>query len=136
MPVQHRRVKLVRWWLFSVLVGLVPLITSYLALQLDPQPPPLYTLTARGELLLISVAIAAAAVGELLPGDHGKAVQKLLAGGGCVLLILASSLIFSTIQAGQHPNAVRIFATSIWLFCGTLLASFSAVYLAWGGGEP
>jgi drug/metabolite transporter (DMT)-like permease len=132
---QHRREKLIRWLIFNVLVGLVPIVISYLGLRLDPHPPALHVLTSRGELLLISTAIASAAVGELIPGGRDKATQKLLAGGCCILLVLVSSLFFATIQARQHPDVLRIFTMSLWLFGGTLLASFSAVYLAWEG-EP
>lgn len=135
MPTHQRREKLIRWSIFSVLVGLVPLAISYLGLRLDSNPPEIYMLTSRGELLLISTSLASAAVGELIAGGRSKAPQKLLAGGSCMLLVLLSSLFFAAIQARQHPDAARIFTTSVWLFGSTLLASFSAVYLAWEG-EP
>jgi hypothetical protein len=127
---QSRSEKLVRWLLFSVLIALTPLATSYMGMRLDSQAPAAYALTARGELLLISGTIASAAVGELIPAGRAKAAQKLLAGGSCLLLVLFSSLFFAAIQARQHANPVRVFTTSIWLFSCTLLASFSSVYLA------
>jgi hypothetical protein len=135
MPRHDRREKLIRWFIFSVAVGLVPLVISYLGVRLDSKPPAIHMLTARGEMLLISTTISSAAVGELIAGGRHKAAQKLLAGGSCMLLVLLSSLFFAAVQARQHPDPVRIFTTSTWLFGGTLLASFSAVYLAWEG-EP
>lgn len=135
MSVQRRREKLIRWWLFSVLVGLVPLVISYRGSLLDSNSLPLHMITSRGELLLISTAIASAAVGGLIPGGGGKAMQKLLAGGGCMLLVLLASLFFAAVQARQAPDAERVFAISTWIFAGTLTASFTAVSLAWEG-EP
>jgi hypothetical protein len=132
---QSRSEKLIRWLLFNVLISLTPLITSFMGLRLDNQPYSVYTLTARGELLLISTTIASAAVGELIAGGRNKAPQKLVAGGSCVLLVLLSSLFFAAIQARQSPDLGRVFRTSSWLFAGTLLASFGSVYLAYEG-EP
>ncbi|HST62714.1 MAG TPA: hypothetical protein VLK84_28670 [Longimicrobium sp.] len=45
-------------------------------------------------------------------------------------------MFFSAIQARRDPNAAAIFAASISLFSFTLLASFSAVYLAYDGDRP
>jgi hypothetical protein len=133
---QSRPEKLVRWFLFNVLISLTPLITSFMGLQLDSQPYSVHALTARGELLLISTTIASAAVGELIPSGRGKATLKLVAGGGCVLLVMLCSLFFAAIQARQNPDPGRVFATSAWLFAGTLLASFGSVYLAYEGETP
>ncbi len=132
---QSRPEKLVRWLFFNVLISLTPLVTSFMGLQLDNQPYSVHTLTSRGELLLISTTIASAAVGELIPSGRSKATSKLLAGGCCVLLVLLCSLFFAAIQARQRPDIARVFGTSAWLFAGTLLASFNAVYLAYEG-EP
>ena len=93
-------------------------------------------ITARGELLLISTAIASAAVGELLPSGRNYATLKVTSGGACVLLILLSSLFFSAIQARRDPDVEAVFAASVSLFSFTLLASFSAVYLAYDGEQP
>jgi hypothetical protein len=113
----------------------VPLVTSYLGLRLDRQRTGLHVLTARGELLLISTTIASGAVGELIAGGRNKATPKLLAGGSCILLVLLSSLFFAAIQARRDADPQSILGMSLWLFAGTLLASFSCVYLA-HEGEP
>lgn len=132
---QTRPEKLIRWFIFSVLIALTPLFMSYVGLRLDRKEPSLYLLTARGELLLISTTIASAAVGELLPGGRNQAVFKLVAGGSCMFLILLSSLSFAAIQARQNADIAAIFTMSVWLFGGTLLASLSAVYLAYEGEQ-
>lgn len=133
---QSRPEKLVRWCIFNVLISLAPLFISYLALGLDQKEPSLALITARGELLLISTTIASAAVGELLPSGRKYATLKVTSGGACMLLVLLSALFFSAIQARRDPNAGAIFAASVMLFSFTLLASFSAVYLAYDGKQP
>lgn len=127
----NRPERLVRWFIFSVLIAVTPLFISYLGFRLDRKEPSLYLVTARGELLLISTTIASTAVGELLPSGRRYATRKLVAGGGCVLLVLLSSLFFAAVQARPAPDPVAIFTTSLWLFGCTLLASFSAVYYAY-----
>jgi hypothetical protein len=135
-PVQTRPEKLIRWYIFSVLIALAPLLVGYLTLSLDRGVPALYLLTARGELLLISTTISSAALGEMLPGGRGSAVPRLIAGGSCVLLVVLSSLFFAAIQARPDPNPVSVFTTSVWLFGCTLFASSWAVYFANEGETP
>jgi hypothetical protein len=134
-PVQTRPEKLIRWYIFSVLIALAPLLVGYLALSLDRGVPALYLLTARGERLLISTTISSAALGEMLPGGRGSA-PRLIAGGSCVLLVVLSSLFFAAIQARPDPNPVSVFTTSVWLFGCTLFASSWAVYFANEGETP
>ena len=130
---QSRPEKLTRWFIFSVLVSLVPLAISWLGMRLDRKPATLQVITARGELLLISTTIAAAAVGEVIAGGQDRATQKLLAGGSCMLAVLLSSLFFAAIQARHDPDPASVLSTSICLFAYTLLASGSCVYLAHEG---
>lgn len=133
---QSRPEKLLRWFIFSVLIALVPLAVSYLGLRLERQAASLYLLTARGELLLVSTTIASAAIGELIPAGRTKAIRKLIAGGSCMLLITVSSFLFAAIQARDNADPLPIFTVSIWTFGLTLLASFSAMYFALEGERP
>jgi hypothetical protein len=132
---QSRSEKLVRWFIFSVMVALAPLVISYLGLRLDRQQPRLYMLTMRGEVLLISTTIASAAVGEIIASGRDNALLKLMAGGSSVLLVLYSSLLFAAIQGRQAADPQAILTASLVLFAGTLLASSGCVYLA-HEGEP
>jgi hypothetical protein len=122
--------KLTRWFIFSVLISLVPLITSYLGLLLDSRAATLQTVTGRGELLLITTTLAAAAIGELIPSGRDRGTQKLLAGGSCIVIVLLSSLLFAAVQSRAHPNGALTLVLSVSLFCGTILASGSCLYLA------
>jgi hypothetical protein len=122
--------KLTRWLIFSVLISLVPLFTSYVGQLLDHRTASLDSVTGRGELLLITTTLAAAAIGELIPSGRERGTQKLLAGGSCIVIVLFSSLLFAAVQSRLHPGGALVFGLSLSLFCGTLLASGSCLYLA------
>lgn len=123
-----RAEKLVRWFMFSVLVSLVPLALTYFILWVDRREVHLEMLVARGELLLISTTLGAAALGELFPGTRENALEKLLSGGALVLLMLTSSLFFAVIQARQSSNPRSLFAVSLALFVGILAAAGSCMF--------
>ncbi|HEU0298142.1 MAG TPA: hypothetical protein VFR37_01785 [Longimicrobium sp.] len=76
-----RTEKLVRWFMFGVLVSLVPLAVTYFGLRLDRRPIHLEMLVARGEMLLISTTLGAAALGELFPSSRENVIGKLFAAG-------------------------------------------------------
>jgi hypothetical protein len=73
-----------------VAVALLPLAFNALRLRtLDPA-----AIFGRGELLLVTAALTAAAIGDLLGPEDSQArvVGKLFIGGGCVVeLVLASA---------------------------------------------
>lgn len=124
-PVKER---LVRWFMFSVLVSLVPLASSYFNLWLDKRQAPMQVLVARGELLLICTTLGAAAIGELFPGSRDNAVEKLLSGGASILLILVSTVFFAAAQSRNSPSPRSIFVVSLALFVGMLIAAASCIF--------
>jgi hypothetical protein len=120
--------RLVRWFMFSVLVSLVPLVSSYFNLWLDKRQAPMEVLVARGELLLICTTLGAAAIGELFPGSRDNAVEKLLSGGASILLILVSTVFFASTQSRNSPSPRSIFVVSVALFVGMLVAAASCIF--------
>ncbi len=82
--------KLARWFLFGVLFTLLPFALSYLNLRARPKSGnsiKFVSLFARGELLLVSTAIGAAAVGELLGVRNANALGQIISGGVSLLLV-------------------------------------------------
>ncbi|HEY0020637.1 MAG TPA: hypothetical protein VGC13_30340 [Longimicrobium sp.] len=123
-----RAEKLVRWFMFSVLVSLVPLALTYFSHRLDRRVVHLEMLVARGELLLICTTLGAAALGELFPSGRDNVIPKLLAAGTSLLGVLVCSFYFAAIQSRAAPNA--IVNASVSLFAGMLVASGSCLYYA------
>ncbi len=123
-----RAEKLIRWFMFSVLVSLVPLGLTYFNLWMDGRDVHLEMLVARGELLLVCTTLGAAALGELFPGSRENAIEKLLVGGASILLILMSSFCFAAIQARQSSDPRSLFVVSLALFLGMLPAAASCMF--------
>ena len=122
--------KLTRWFIFSVLIALLPIGFTYVHLVTDEKPASIAILLAHGELLLISVALAADAVGDLIAGGTEKAVRKIISGGGCVITVIFASFYFADVSSRAQVNTGIVFEVSIAIFIFTLVASASCKYLA------
>src|SRR6266516_6397335 len=88
--------KIFTWIVFSVLIALIPFLLSCFVLLDKGSEITASGIFGDGELLLVSAAIAAGALGEVILVDvpSSRRLIKLLAIGGCTLLILFSSLWF------------------------------------------
>ena len=126
--------KLVRWLVFSVAISLLPLVFNFLRAYGRGATPSLIDLNAHGELLLISAAIAAAAIGELVASGGRYQIAKIIAGGGCVLVLAVASLWFADISAPTSSGAlvdyVRVSNASTVVFMFTVISSASCVVLS------
>jgi hypothetical protein len=122
--------KFARWFVFSVVIALLPLVFKYVVGLTDGLVPSAAALLSHGELLLVSVAITAAAVGELIGGGRRRMVLKLLAGGGCIATILFCSLYFASVSQRTvvHPEVVA--HISMMLFVVAVGTSGSCIALA------
>lgn len=94
--------KVFRWIIYSVLFALIPIVCSYVSYSIKGIPPELRYLLVKGELLLVSVGIGGAAVGELIhPERKGKHPNwEILIAGACVMFILGAAIIY----AGNQPT--------------------------------
>ena len=123
--------KLLKWVIFTVLVSFTPLILTGLILWADDKMV-LSLLWPHGELLLISTAIAADAIGEMIPTGPSARKSKIISGGSCVFLLIVSALWYAVIQIHGF-NAGKISESSLFLFAATLIASLSCQALAESG---
>ncbi|HYR10929.1 MAG TPA: hypothetical protein VEQ60_24330 [Longimicrobium sp.] len=123
-----RTEKLVRWFMFSVLISLVPLAVTHFNLRLDGRIVHLEMLVARGELLLICTTLGAAALGELFPGGGGHAMGKMLGAGASMVVVVLSSFYYAIIQSRPSPDHGSILTISVWLFAAVLIAGASCLY--------
>jgi hypothetical protein len=94
--------KVIRWLLFSVLIALLPLGFNAISLFTRGISVDLVNLVSRGELLLISTAICAAAVGELVPTGPALRISKIIVVGSTVIILIAASYYFADISAGYR----------------------------------
>lgn len=91
--------RLVLWAIFSVGIALVPLVFKGVSLITKEPIEGEGNVIIRGELLLITVALCAAAVGELLASGPSFQLVKIISGGASIIILLFSSLYFAQVSA-------------------------------------
>ena len=126
--------KILRWFIFTVRVSLVPFGVVALAKWADNAAFELSSLWPRGELLLVSTALAADAIGDLIPTGPSARSAKVATGGFCLLLILLTSLWYGLIQDHPGYNAGRVSEGSIVIFFVTVVVCLVCKLVA--GNEP
>jgi hypothetical protein len=89
---------------------------------------------AGGELLLISTAVAADAIGDLVASGPENRTFKVLAVGGCTISLLFAALWYAANSAlrdtGQPINVNMVTKGSTIVFVFTVLAAGSCKWLA------
>ena len=122
-----------RWLIFGVLLALVPLIFSWAAREMRPQPSGLDVVLANGELFLVTAAISGAAGGELVGvvRTTRQPFWEIVAGGCCLIVVVLSAHLFADISAVRATAATidpaRVSTWSLWLYGIGLVASGSSI---------
>jgi hypothetical protein len=130
------RAKLTRWTIFSVLLALVPLLVSALIRATRRQAADLDTILSNGELLLITVGLAGAAVGELIGSGRGVArpMRELISAGMSVVILVVSALYFADVAAAkaaaQVVDSPLIASVSLGVYVAALISSGACIALA------
>jgi hypothetical protein len=126
--------KLVKWIMFSVAVALLPLVFRFLQIVTRGQLPSIQDITSQGELLLISGAMAAAALGEIIMSNISHSILKIISGGFCVIMLLISSFYYADIASysfnGLALNKGIASEISIITYIFTLISSGSCIAVA------
>jgi hypothetical protein len=124
--IKHR---LLHWAIFVVAVSLFPFglvaLSQWCGTGFD-----LLKLWPKGQLLLVSTAISADAVGELIGAGNEMRGIKLGAGGLCFLSMLFSACWYVMIQDHSDWPVRKICYGSIVFFAATVVSSFSCKALA------
>lgn len=126
--------RLTVWLIFSVVLALTPLTFNAAVIFIAGRNLTFADILAHGELLIVCVAVGADAVGRMIGSGPHKKTLKILAAGGCILLIILSSLLFSVIAVSPGTyDAERVTSSSSFLFLMTIIAGGSCVLLAESG---
>ncbi|MBT8421249.1 MAG: hypothetical protein KJO08_10370 [Gammaproteobacteria bacterium] len=126
--------RLTRWFIFSIVMALLPIwFNLYQLLGSEPMAL-LIASCSHGEPLLITAAISGAALGVLSGSGKSILFAKLVAGGGCVIVLVLASLGFAYITStpGQDilltPEAIAF--GSLAMFTFGIVSSGSCIALA------
>jgi hypothetical protein len=136
------RAMLAKWFFFSIMFGLLPLLTAYIkAISVGPSVS-FKDLVARGGLLLVAAGLSAGAIGELIASGREYATLKYLAGGPCILIVVAASLVFMMASDAYtlslrrkesleaHLNTEFTFWFSIVVYVASVIGSLVGVWVA------
>ncbi|WP_281558288.1 hypothetical protein [Thalassomonas sp. RHCl1] len=136
--------KFTKWIIFSVLLALIPLISNY-AIQLTFDfSPTITSILQKGELSLITVALCATAIGELVASGNQNIIEKLVFSGLCILILIFSAIYFTAISMGEYFvlvidgrntqlisfEANHIRNISLFIYCCALVSSGACIRLS------
>jgi hypothetical protein len=127
--------KLTKWVFFNILIALLPVFLNLLGLLTRGKAPSISLLFSHGELLLLSSAISAAAIGELIASSRNYIVLKLISAGSNLIILYLSAYwyadivnIYNSSTLSASPDVIA--SGSIIMFTFTIITSGSCIILA------
>jgi hypothetical protein len=124
---QRLAIKLLRWLFFTVVIALAPILCCWHNLGLEGRIASPELLLGKGELYLISCALAAAAIGELVATGWEQATAKVICAGGCLLIVVLATSAYAVIAGHleKHDDccATEVASRSKILFICTIVAA-------------
>lgn len=129
-----------KWLFFSVALSLVPIAASILISSTRNGSGSLESGLKHGELLLITVSLCAAAVGDLIGTSKDIPIRKIVSGGGALLILIVSAIYFADISAaisnGAQFDSSQLTKYSLYLFSSGIICSALCVSFAVEGDAP
>lgn len=125
--------KLIKWLIFSIFLALIPLLAIYLFQRIIHDPIKFEVLVSHGELFLISTAMAAAALGEIITSDKKRGILMICSSGGCLLIVILASMLFSFVLRANIINKIDVnyvSIVSIIVYCFAFITSGSSIVLS------
>lgn len=107
--------ELFRWFLFSVCMGLLPLLLRWLLPSLFGSLLPLREVFKDGELFLVGIGLAGAALSDVLAARRGDSIGQIVMFVGMAFLILSSGA-YGSLYAGPAPNLDHVITWSVTAF--------------------
>ena len=128
------KIRFLKWFLFTLVVSLAPIIVSAVALKLVRETASLERLLGNGELLMISCALAATAIGELIASKarlpHGKLILVWLCGIAVFFSTMGYAILIVADAWKKAFDKSMIANFSIALFIGTGICAAICVVIA------
>lgn len=120
--------RLVLWFFFGVLSALAPFAFHWMVATESDHALGIQALVSHGELLLISSAIAALGMGDVLLHIHPRFRMPAYVVAGCSLVVvLLSSSYYGAVVTGARPSAglfsTILFALSLGVGAASIIAA-------------
>ncbi len=108
--------RILRWWLFTGLFALLPLVATYTWTAVQASKfVPLAGVFTHGELFLLASALCAAGTGELIASGDRSSRVGLICGGLSFALVFISGLLFAMFSVTPNSNQSLVFPLSAWI---------------------
>ncbi len=129
------RNKLIRWTIFSVLLGVFPIGAALLSALTRQQSLLMADLIGKGELLLVTVVITAAAAGEGIGAETRRfRSTRILCVSLSILIVLVATYWFadiaSAVAAGVVINVIAVTNGSIVVFLSGAVTAAACIVLS------
>ena len=122
--------KLVIWFIFTVAIGLLPIIASWFLGHFDHKLSDPFDLFFRGELLIIAFALAADAMGDLVNSNKLDNTVGVLLFGICFILFALFGLVFAGLGImGSAIDKESVGTFSFYMLGATFVASMGCKIL-------
>jgi hypothetical protein len=126
--------KMAKWVLFSVTMALIPLVAAYFIQATRGNTPPWIEIVGRGELLLITAALCARSSGELFSAGHGVPLEKIVAGGAAIGVLLFTAIYFADVSSAVRSAALidykLVSLLSVFLYLCAIVSGARCIYLS------
>lgn len=129
------RERLLRWAMFGVIFAILPILFNFLSAITRSQDIAVNSLIARGELLIVSVSISAAAAGELFGREEGQLRSfRLFLVGMSFIIVCVASLWFADIagavRAHESINESAVAIGSVIVFLSSITTAGCCIVLS------
>ena len=137
-PMTDADIKLLRWLLFGVVVSTLPIAWAASSLFIHSKPVIAGELFGNGDLLMVTCASCAVALGELIGSGQTAIGTKILYGLFALLVIIGSCLVFSSISEIRIDNSayqsdlIKFMLISFVLFVFGTVAGGLAIWVSEG----
>lgn len=96
--------RLVHWLIYGVIITAIPLIFKYIWLLLKQVDPKLVHIISNGELIIISVSLLAASIGEVAAWEPPKKLLKKIVLGFELVLCMLCCMTFALVTNNANIN--------------------------------
>ena len=121
--------RLIQWAVFGVAISLIPFGFRWVLFDVTSRPLALNELISQGELLLISTALAATAIGDVISVHPRLQTRALIVGGLSLITVITGASYYALVNAGllKTDHVVR---TSLALFIFSLIGGCTSIVAA------
>lgn len=125
--------KFVRWLVFGVTFSLAPIADDYVSAigRHGGSFPPIAEVLKHGELFILSSALAAVGLGEIIGANQKFQLVKIFIGGFSALNIFSSSELYSHANSPESANFIGYYTVvSYFIFAFTCIVSASCILIS------